>query len=164
MCFCTGYSHSFFPTPPWQQQQHQQTENAKDFGFVLTIWSSSGSSPQSPNFQCVYAVWSLKAALFAFLSQLAWLCKANLQQYMENRKKGHLSLLLTLSKEIIQVASAEIFCCVTCISYRDFSWQNYVDHRFLNRYKISQVLGTVSLQQINGCCITYFNIGGKMGF
>lgn len=59
-------------------------------------------------------------------------------------KKGHLSLLLTPFEEMIQAASAQLFCCVTRVSRRGFSLQDYVDHRFLGRDKVSQNLGIVS--------------------
>lgn len=154
VCFHTSYSHHLLLSHPTVIAAAANTENAEDFGFVLLIWWALAPLPRAPTFTVLILLRSLKAALFASLSQPVWLCQANLQQYMENRKKSHLSLLLTLSEEIIRAASAEIFCCMTCISHRHFSWQDYVDHRFLNRDKVSQNLGTVRLQQIHGWCIT----------
>lgn len=157
-------TNCFFPTPLWQQQ-HQQTQEIQKILVLSSPFDPAlALVPGAPTFNVVMLLRRLEATLFASLSQPAWVCTENLQQYVEKRKKSHLSLLLTLSEEIIQAASAEIFCCVTCISHRDFSWQDYVDHCFLNRDKVSQNLGTVSLQQINGCCIIYFNTGEKMGF
>lgn len=69
VCFHTSYSHHLpsSHTPVRAAAAPANTENAEDFGFVFTIWSSSGSSPQSPNFQCAYAVEKPRGSSVCFL-------------------------------------------------------------------------------------------------
>lgn len=164
VCFPTSYSHQLLLSHPTvTAAAPAKAENAEDFGFVLTIWSSSGSSPWSPNFQCADAVEKPRGSSICLLIPTSMALQGK-PPAIRGKKEKRPSVTTALSEEIIQAASAEIFCCVTCISHRDFSWQDYVDHCFLNRDKFSQNLGIVSLQQINGWCTTYFNTSEKTGF
>lgn len=120
VCFPTSYSHQLLLSHPTvTAAAPAKAENAEDFGFVLTIWSSSGSSPRSPNFQCADAVEKPRGScLLPYPNQHGSARKTSSNTWKKGKRP---SVTTALSEEIIQAASAEIFCCVTCISHRDFS-------------------------------------------